>query len=213
MFIYDTNIINELEEVISLERLSTYLRASNGNKQIALKLYLWNSEISAAFYLPLQGLEVALRNALHSALSRKYGNGHWYDMAPIDARAQEMVAKAKTEVQRSHGIVNPPHVVAELSFGFWLSLLNRQYHQTLWIPVLGKAFPNAHKSRAEINDALSPLRTLRNRIAHHEPIFARHLVDDYTNIVKIIGWINADKARWIEYHNVVTDTLRRKPIL
>ncbi len=213
MFIYNPNIINELEGTISLDRLSTYLNAANGNKETALKLYLWNSEISAAFYLPLQGLEVALRNALHSVLASKYGNAHWYDRAPIDAYAQETVRKAKAEVQKSHGVVNAPHVVAELSFGFWLSLLGKQYHQTLWIPALGKVFSNAHKSRTEVNDALQPLRLLRNRIAHHEPIFSRHLAADYTNVIKTIDWVNKDKAGWIDYHNVVTDTLSRKPAL
>lgn len=211
MFKYNHNIINSLEGSISLNRLSTYLKATHFDKEAALRLYLWNSEVSSAFHLPLQGLEIALRNALHSALAAKYQRADWYEQAPLDARANELVEKAKTEVTQTHGAANVPHVVAELSFGFWLSLLGKKYHQTLWIPALGKVFSSPRKSRGDVNNALQPLRLLRNRIAHHEPVFARHLSADYANIIQTLTWINKDKAGWIDYHSTVKDVLNRRP--
>ena len=40
----------------------------------ALRLYAWNTEVSAAFLRkPLQGLEIVLRNALDWQLARRYG--------------------------------------------------------------------------------------------------------------------------------------------
>jgi hypothetical protein len=39
---------------------------------------------------------------------------------------------------------------------------------------------------------LDYLRTFRNRIAHHEPIFGRHLAADYTSILEVAGWICPD---------------------
>ena len=36
-------------------------------------LYAWNTAVSAAFYGPLQGLEVALRNAMHRRLAERLG--------------------------------------------------------------------------------------------------------------------------------------------
>jgi hypothetical protein len=39
------------------------------------------------------------------------------------------------------------------------------------------------------------LRDLRNRIAHHAPVFNRNLTADYQKILKVIGWMCADTPR------------------
>ena len=67
------DLLDELEASFSPERLRTYLRAAKGDRKRALQLYTWNTKISAAFYGPLQGLEIALRNAIHQQLTRCYG--------------------------------------------------------------------------------------------------------------------------------------------
>jgi hypothetical protein len=77
-FPYSQRIIKALETSLSPERLSTYLAAANGDHAAALRLYVWNTEISAAFYGPLQGLEIVVRNAFHRELAAVYGPT-WYD--------------------------------------------------------------------------------------------------------------------------------------
>ena len=62
--------------------MSTYLGATRGNNEKAFRLYTWNTAISGAFYGPLQALEVALRNAMHRQLARRYGTA-WYDNPPL----------------------------------------------------------------------------------------------------------------------------------
>ena len=62
-FFYTTEILDQLETPLSRERLRTYLDTAGGDRGKAIRLYVWNTEISAAFYGPLQGLEVVLRNA------------------------------------------------------------------------------------------------------------------------------------------------------
>lgn len=211
-FLYSPQIIQELESSLSIDRFSKYLGRVSGDKEAALKLYLWNSEVSAAFYLPLQGLEVALRNALHAALSKHYGGADWYDRVSLDPYGTQQIQKAKTEVAKQHKTVNPPHVVAELSFGFWVSLLGTTYHQSLWIPALYSAFPNGSPHRKTVSVPFSHLRAFRNRIAHHEPIFDRQLSDDYSNIITSLGWISPAKAAWINHHSPVMKVLALKPI-
>jgi hypothetical protein len=214
MFLYNAISINELEGAISADRMATYVAAANNNdKAAALKLYLWNSEISSAFYVPLQGLEITLRNSLHVAMSARFQTDRWYDAPamPLDTRGKELVQNAKEAVRRGHPAVNPPHVIAELSFGFWVSLLNKKYHQSLWIPALGKAFPHAHAQRSSIHQSLDYIRILRNRIAHHEPIFGRHLAQDYQSIIQFIGWMNQTKAAWIDQHNSCMQVLGHRP--
>jgi hypothetical protein len=55
----------ELLHLLSPERLGPYLLATNGVLGNALALYEHNQALSEALYIPLQNLEVGLRNRLH----------------------------------------------------------------------------------------------------------------------------------------------------
>lgn len=199
-FSYPLAVSQALQSTISAERLSTYLAATNGNIGDALLLYGWNADISGALYTPLQGLEITLRNALHDVLSSAYSTG-WYanPSVPLDSYAITDIAKAKATLQRRNAIITSPNMIAELSFGFWVSLLAGTYHNSLWTPVLHKAFPNLsgmkHKA---VYHTLNHLRKPRNRIAHHEPIFKRHLQADYISIITAIQWISPETAQWVD---------------
>ena len=52
--------------------------AAGGDQEGAIRLHAWNTAVSAAFYGPLQGLEVTLRNAMYRGLAGHYGEA-WYD--------------------------------------------------------------------------------------------------------------------------------------
>ena len=141
----------------------------------------------------------------------------WYDnpaigMAPAALR---LVGDAKDTLAKSRKPVDPPRVVAELSFGFWVSLLGRgpsgRYETTLWRPAVHRAFPHIRSLRKHVHAPLDSLRVLRNRIAHHEPIFTRHLAADYARILTVIGWICPDTAAWIDHHSTVHALLTTRP--
>jgi hypothetical protein len=80
---------------------------------------------------------------------------------------------------------------------------------TLWRPALYKAFPHSRRSRADTHRPLDYLRTFRNRIAHDEPIFNRHLEQDFRSTLEVAGWICPQTADWIRHHSRVEDLLRR----
>ena len=176
-FAYTPAVLRALEASLSFERLTAYRRETGGNLERALGLYLWNTAISAALYGPLQGLEVAMRNAVHRELSTVYG-ASWYDhpALPLSPVAKTLLRDAKATIAQRKKPVIPPRVVAELSFGFWVSLLgpgpSGLYEMRLWRPILYKAFPNAKLSRKAVHQPLDRLCTLRNRIAHHETHFS-----------------------------------------
>ena len=71
-FSYTDGVIDALETSLSPERMATYVRHAGGDREKAVRLYTWNTAVSAAFYGPLQGLEVALRNAMHRALAARH---------------------------------------------------------------------------------------------------------------------------------------------
>jgi hypothetical protein len=77
-FSYNASELANLETALSLDRFSKYVGACSGDRRQALKLYEWNSRVSASFYVPLQIVEVALRNACHRELCNLFGLA-WHD--------------------------------------------------------------------------------------------------------------------------------------
>jgi hypothetical protein len=217
-FPYSQSVINALERSLSRERLSTYLTAVGGDHAAALRLYVWNTRISAALYGPLQALEIIIRNAFHRELSAVYGPA-WYDSArvPLTAGALARVVDAKGAVGRAGRPLDPPRIVAELSFGFWERLLTHgprgsgNYEMALWRPALYRAFPHSRRRRADVHKPLPGLRDLRNRIAHHEPIFNRDLAVEYQTILDVIGWMCTETRDWVTHHSEVLTVLARRP--
>lgn len=214
---YTPAFLAELTRCLSPDRLATY-QAATATPQAALELYAWNSAISAALYVPLQGLEITVRNAFHQALAPVYGPS-WYDnpQARLTPAALARVAEAKQKLQTTGKPITPGGVIAELSFGFWERLLsrgprgNQNYEVTLWRPALHRAFPNARRPRSMVHAPFPVLRDLRNRIAHHEHIFTRNLVADYQTVLDVIGWMSADMQGWVMLQSQVPAVLAARP--
>ena len=216
--------VREFAESVSADRLTKYLEQTGGDQTKALQTYTWNTQISAAFYGPLQGLEVALRNAMHRELSRRFGAG-WFDNeeAGLDVGAREQIAKAQGDLERRGQGVEASDIVAALSFGFWVSLLRKggdlgtghkaDYDKTLWLTALRMAFLPAAAGgklqRRQAHKTLNYLNNFRNRIAHHEPVFHRDLARDHKRILEVAGWISPVTAAWIYHHSRVPELLAR----
>jgi hypothetical protein len=181
---------DELTRLLSRPRLTKYKQAVPGGKlSDALQLYVWNLAISGAFYESLHYFEVGLRNTMDEALTKWAthtlgATNPWYrdPAVPLDSESRKHVRLA-TKRATDDGKRSELHggVVAELTFGFWWSLLSDHYNRTLWQPCLQHAFINARRRRP--HDELDHLRELRNRIAHHEPIHGRDLANDYTTML------------------------------
>ena len=78
-------------------------------------------------------------------------------------------------------------------------------------------FPNADSAktvqqlRGEGFDKLGKIRDLRNRIAHHEPIFARNLQNDYASIRELVEYRRAEAANWLGKVERVTGLIAIRP--
>lgn len=217
-FKYTHGVKNALKQSLSEERLGTYLTGTKGHLEKAISLYTWNTAVSSAFYGPLQGLEIALRNALHRELTDEFGK-KWYESSKckLNHPGYIKIDNAKKQLKRCHKPIEPNRVIAELSFGFWVTLLGPggrkyNYEMNLWRPALYKAFSSVKVSRKQVHSRLEYLRIFRNRIAHHEPIFDRHLEADYNSIIEVTEWICEDTARWIGHHSRVKNLLKSKEI-
>jgi hypothetical protein len=221
-FPYTDATVDALEASLSPERMATYVGRAGGDRERAVRLHTWNTAVSAAFYGPLQGLEVALRNAMHRALAARYGAG-WYDnpATGLDAGTLNRVSAARADLRRDGYPEDPPHMVAALSFGFWVTLLGAggrlpaggkaNYEMTIWRAGVFRAFPYARTSRKAVHAPLNYLRTFRNRIAHHEPVLDRHLAADHASLLQVAGWISSETQTWIAHHSRVPALLELSP--
>jgi hypothetical protein len=199
-FEYTDEAVKAIEKSLSPERLAKYISAAQGNKKRAIQLYERNTALSEALYGVIQGLEIALRNALHNTLRKELGLDDWYDYAGLEEKEIESVQKAKDSLTNWGKTATPGRVIAELTLGFWVQLTSKKYEKALWVKYLYRAFP-IKLNRKVLFQRLDNIKRLRNRIAHHEPIFSRNLRQDYIEIIETIKWICLTTSEWVERTN------------
>lgn len=209
---------------LSHERLEPYLVASDRDLARAFALYEWNIAAAGAVLSTLAMAEVVIRNAMDEQLRRwalqRHAGRSWLDVATLDEQGHRDVAKARRYAQRglTRG-TEVPHgkVVAELNLGFWRYLAASRYLTELWSPALYGAFPGGptdrRKRREEVEDHLNRLLLVRNRAAHHEPIFRRNLLRDLWSAAEVTGWICRDSAAWIRAKSAVRAVDAARPSL
>ena len=98
-FPFGDEVLDALVASLSPERLATYVAATGGDRERAMRLYTWNTAVSAALYGPLQGLEVALRNAMHRELGAAHGPA-WYDDPACGLDAGALRCRSELEPRR-----------------------------------------------------------------------------------------------------------------
>lgn len=199
---------------LSLARMSTYDAAVHEDGKSALALYFWNAQVSAALFESLQICEVVIRNAVSDALESIYGpEWPWkptFETSLPYGRMQDLF-KAR------ENMATTGQVIAELSFYFWQQMFTNRHYVRIWESQIERVFPNMDAAMAKqpkrihIHDELEHIRTLRNRIAHHEPIFHRNLEDDFQRIVKLIGFKCPVSSQWLIENNLFKSIYSLKP--
>lgn len=207
-----------IERSLSQARLTTYsseVRAHNCN---ALQMYTWNAKVAADFLFPLHFCEVVIRNAVSEAITSTYEERWPWSVAfhrslPNSGKYRQRQDLENT--RRSESTTGK--VIPELKFVFWQKMFTSRFDERLWQPQLNRVFPHlptnqsVETSREEIYQRLEQVRKLRNRIAHHEPIFKRDLASDYQAIELLIRWRCPQTADWMHRHQQVTTILAQDP--
>ena len=189
--------LRALRSAVSETRFGTYLTHSAGDEELAWRLYEWNLEVSSALMTPLNMLEVTLRNRLYEAGARPFGSNWLTTSTHLRAADRGTVTDACEYLKRRNAPVNPGAVIAELAFGLWVGLLANHYDQTLWRQGLHRAFVRG-ASRPYLHDQLDRVRTLRNRIAHHEHLLNRDLQADLARIDMVLDSLDHEVAAWVK---------------
>lgn len=171
----------------------------------AILHYQCNIQLAEAFYVSLSVFEVTLRNALSRELETMTNRADWYAVFPTTpglVKLNRYITQANKQIAGRHECITPPKVIAELTLGFWVSLLNSEYERLLWKD-LRRAFPfmpKCDRKRKNVSAPLNTFRTFRNRVFHNESIcWNMHRVEDIHNeLVMVLGWMNKDIPGWLQ---------------
>lgn len=200
-----------LSQSMSRQRLEEYLRHVDGCENRALDLYHWNLEISAGMIIPLGVTEVVIRNAIVEAIENQY-NKEWFNSKGIiRSLGLQYPKKQKTKFK------NSGQLITKQTFSIWNNFLISRSHKKLWDSHFHNSFPNAPTNqpnevlRKLLFKALDELRYVRNRVAHHEPIYKRKLEEDIKRIDWIIRWRCNVTADWLSSVNPVPSLMSRRP--
>jgi len=220
-----------VEQWLSGARFARYLAEAGGDRSRALALYEWNSQLGQAMMRDVGHFEVALRNVCNDTLSRYWhGSRHWLldPKSPVNAPLMRTLCKRRVDMNtRNRGSIaeavsrcggrqaSPDAVVAELNFGFWRHLSDAIHEKTLWVPYLHHAWPRK-TPRQQIDAMIGAINDQRNRIAHHEPLFAQPtsatgIIQVQQDVVALLGMLIPDLAAHVQQTSTVAAVLAVKP--
>lgn len=222
-----------VDEWLSAARLTTYLTAAAGSRRNALALYEWNIAAACAIQQDLCHLEVGLRNAYDAAIRAHWtGPADWTsqplamfpptpstrgrggsinpkEVVDVNTRPRTLLLKAR---QDAGGVAaRPGKVIAELSLGFWRYLSVKRHDQTLWVPYLHHAFPPGTDRARDVDARIHRLHTLRNRVAHHEPLLRVNLPGRLADITDLAALISPDLGAYITATTRIPQAIAERP--
>ena len=204
----------DFEKILSQKRMNRYLTACNGDTRKAMTLYRYNLQLSQEAFTIISCFEVALRNAIDANLTSVFGPEWLKDSImqggifsnPIMVKSFDIINHAYNKL-RSIGSYSHSKLLAEMEFGVWkymfspiqFRLTGRRLLQIF--PNKARSTPQMQYNHSYIFNELDKINTLRNRIAHHEPVcFAlqqpiidtAYILNEYQNIQTLFMWMGID---------------------
>lgn len=203
------------EKVFSNKRMERYFLLYEDDRK-AIDHYRSNIELAESFYPCLSVFEVALRNALSRELQTMTGREDWYTIfsdTPGLTNLNRYITQAQKQIINRKESITVSKVIAELTLGFWVSLLNSEYERLLW-KHLRRAFPYMPKhlrQRKNVSAPLNSFRTFRNRVFHNESICwnLTRVTEIHDNLFLVMEWINKDLPLWLKNIDRFEETKNR----
>lgn len=187
------NFATEFKDAVSQQRFNAFQKEADD--RTALARYLWNIALCEALYPSFHSLEIGFRNAIHKEFGQISGSDNWLLQCTdiLHPRERTSVDSALAKIEQRRREPTEARLIAELSFGFWTSLLDSRYEQN-WRQVIAAVFPvmpRRLRTRRNISAMMHPIRKLRNLAFHHHAIWDRDdLERTHQSALDLIGWIN-----------------------
>jgi len=208
---------SHIVKTLSHPRMVTYIKEM-GSIDKALELYLWNSKVSGALITPMHICEVIIRNVVADTFETEFGE-HWPWQRRLELTLNKHYRNELTSAREKQSIRHrTSKVIPELNFNFWQQMFVSKYDQQFWNQHLYSQFPNLPANqtistmRESIFNDLEKIRKLRNRIAHHEPIFKKDILDVINRITKLTNYRCQITSEWISPHYLIEEILAQRPL-
>lgn len=204
----------EFERILSAERMNRYLSACANDSRKAMTLYRYNLQLSQEMFTVISCFEVALRNAIDNNLKPRLGQDWLRDSIltggiftnPILSKTANVISHSYNKLL-SQGQYTASKLLADMEFGMWKYMFSPLQYRLTGQTLL-QIFPNKQRSTSvlQINNAyifneLDKVNTIRNRIAHHEPICfglsgnqidTTYIMNKYLQIQTLFAWMGID---------------------
>jgi hypothetical protein len=204
----------DFEKIMSQKRMNRYLTACKGDTRKAMTLYRYNLQLSQEAFTIISCFEVALRNAIDANLTAFLGAewlkdsimGNGIFTNPTMFKSFDIINHAYNKL-RSSGSYSHSKLLAEMEFGVWKYMFSPIQYRLTGRRLL-RIFPNKARSTPEIQynhsyvfNELDKINTLRNRIAHHEPVCfylqqpvidTSYILNEYQKIQTLFMWMDID---------------------
>lgn len=213
---------NKLKDALSRERLAKY--SYNANIQYSFldeyifKRYKFNMELSSELNKAIHIFEVVLRNAVVREWNSLNSCNDWpMNKVGISTakKYEDMFRDIDKAIYRTKKR-NPNNgdVISCLMLGFWKKMLSSKF-DVQNVRIVKKIFPNKVSWKPKLVDEIGDIHKkieliwkLRNRVAHHEPIFhLRDIKENYDLILEMIEMIDRDSLFLLD-ENKFQDLLR-----
>lgn len=205
---------SDFERILSQERMRRYLLACGNDSRKAMTLYRYNLQLSQEMFTVISCFEVTLRNAIDSNLKPRLGTDWLRDSIltggiftnPILSKTANVISHSYNKLL-SQGQYSPSKLLADMEFGMWKYMFSPLQYRLTGQTLL-QIFPNKQRSSStmQINHAyifneLDKVNTIRNRIAHHEPICfglsgsqidTTYIMNKYLQIQTLFAWMGID---------------------
>lgn len=190
--------VSEIIETIGRERLTKYFASTRSDKE-ALHLYQINGRLAKHIHDMIGGFEIALRNRISESIIKHHGREDWYKcrsfLMQLNKERRQNILEVRKRLKYESRKENTGRIIAGLTLHFWVSMHESKYRDNVWTPHLHKIWPKGENLKKVHKDLLKT-RDLRNRIAHHEPIFRDEWHDRADRIWTRFEQIAPVKAAW-----------------
>ena len=205
---------HQFELLVSNSRLLRFKSACRFNKKKTLRLYRLNIRLSQAFLATMSIFEIVLRNKIDSHYRMKFpstenGKGWLFDSvnfggfftSPNCRRTKDKIKQACDDlgVSFSHD-----KLISELSFGTWKFMFAGNQFQAGGSTLL-EIFPRIpiQINQSVVYEKLNQINSIRNRVAHYEPICfgigntvnTQYVRTRFQHIVDLVDWMGLDSKQ------------------
>lgn len=205
------------ESIISPLRMQRYLIASGHDTRQAMVLYRLNLHLSQELFTLISCFEIALRNAIDDHYTTQCGADWLRDAIAANGVLNDPHCwKTRTRIEECLQTLPHPyhhsHILTQMNFGFWRYLFARDQYRVFGKTLL-RIFPQKPSSTATLRydnnyifNSLEKINSLRNRIAHHEPVcFAsgqstcciHYAQQHYRLITDLFQWLSIRPAAFL----------------